>query len=155
MTLMLDAGETILAVAMALPDVSLTVITHSLDVAKVVSDRALVRLILCGGVWNRQQRLFEGAMAEALMASCRADMAFLGACSLDPDQGMTATNAGDAEIKRAMISSSHRRILVADHTKIANRQPWFVAPLSSFEIWFTDRAMTLGKPVPEVRIPDL
>lgn len=155
MTLMLDAGETILAVAEGLPNVPLTVITHSLDVAAALADRPLIRLILGGGVWNSRQRLFEGPAVEALVASCRADLAFLGACSIDPERGLTATDAGDAEVKRAMITFSSRRILVADHTKLAGIQPWFVAPLSSFEVFFTDRPLVLPGPGPEIRIPVL
>jgi DeoR family glycerol-3-phosphate regulon repressor len=151
MTLMLDAGETILAVAAALPEVPLTVITHSLDVAALLADRPEIRLILGGGVWNRRQRLFEGPTVEALVASCRADLAFLGACSIDLTRGVTATDAGDAEVKRSMIASSSRRILVADHTK-RGIQPWFVAPLSSFDVFFTDRPVDLHGPVPEIRI---
>jgi len=152
MTLMLDAGDTVLAVAEALPDVELTVITHSLDAALVLSDRPRVRLILGGGVWNPRQRLFEGPAAEDLVASCRADLAFLGACSVDPVRGVTATDAGDAQIKRAMVASSHRTVLVADHTKLTSTQAWFVAPLSSFSLFFTDRPLALSGPAPEVRL---
>lgn len=152
MTLMLDAGETILAVAFALPAVPLTVITHSLDVAMVLSTRAEVRLILGGGVWNHRQRLFEGPSVEAMVASCRADLAFLGACSIDPVRGVTATDAPDAEIKRAMLTFSRAKILVADHTKWAAIQPWFVAPLSSFDCFFTDRPVSLQEPRPEIHV---
>lgn len=155
MTLMLDAGQTMVALAAALPDFELTVITHSLDAAVVLAERPLVRLIVVGGVWNRRQRLFEGPSAEAAVASCRADLAFLGACSIDLVKGVTATDAGDAEVKRAMIAASARRILVADHTKVVGIQPWFVAPLSSFELFLTDRPVAFPGPGPEVRIPVL
>lgn len=155
MTVMLDAGETVWAVAEALPEVPLTVITHSLDIAGLLADRPRIRLIVAGGLWNPRQRLFEGAAAEALVASCRADLAFLGACAIDAVRGVTATDAGDAAIKRAMIAASARRILVADHTKIAGLQPWFVAPLASFEVFFTDRPPAFSSPGLEVRIPVL
>lgn len=150
MTLMLDAGQTVLAVAQALPDVPLTVVTHSLDVAMVLSDRPRVRLILGGGVWNHHQRLFEGAAVEALVASCRADLAFLGACAVDPLKGVTATDSGDAEVKRAMITFASQRVLLADHTKWACLQPWFVSPLSSFDFFFTDRPVSFEGPRPQL-----
>jgi len=162
MTLMLDAGDSVLAVALSLPEVPLTVITPSLDVAQALADRPGVTLVLAGGLWNPRHRLFEGPLAEALISGCRADLAFLGACSVDA-QGVTATEAGDAQVKRALVASSGRRVLVADHTKWAGVQPWFVAPLSSFEILFTDRFPGVlsgpqasdGPAGPEVRIPPL
>lgn len=155
MTLMLDAGETVLAVAAALPDVPLTVITHSLDIAILLSTRPQVRLIVGGGVWNHRHRLLEGPAVESLIASCRADLAFLGACSIDLLRGVTATEAGDAEIKRAMVAFSSLRVLVADHTKLAGIQPWFVAPVSTFDLFFTDRPVPWDEPRPEIRIPIL
>lgn len=151
MTLMLDTGDTVLAVALSLPEGPLTVVTPSLDVAQALAPRADITLVLAGGVWNPRHRLFEGPLAEAQIAACRADLAFLGACSLDP-VGVTATEAGDAQVKRALVAASGRRVLVADHTKWSGTRPWFVAPLSSFELLFTDR---LPGPVEglEVRIP--
>lgn len=150
MTLMFDAGDSVLAVAAALPPGELTVITHALDVAVLLADRPQTRLILAGGTWNARQRLFEGAAAEALVASCRADLAFLGACAVDPAKGVTATDAGDAEIKRAMLAAASEAVLVADHTKLAGTQAWFVAPLAGFRWFFTDRALLLPGPHPEV-----
>jgi len=154
MTVMLDAGDSVLAVAQALPDVDLTVVTHSLDIATLLSARPRVRLILAGGLWNPRQRLFEGPQARALVASCRADLAFLGACSVDFDRGVSATDLGDAEVKRAMVSASLRKVLVADHTKLATVQPWFVAPLSSFDLFVTDRPVAWSGQGPAVCIPE-
>ena len=151
-TVFLDAGETVLSVARALPDLPFTVITHSLDVAVLLSGRGKIRLILAGGEWSSRQRLFHGSAAEALITGCRADVAILGACAIDPVQGVTATDAGDAAIKRAMFGAAARRILVADHSKLAGCQPWFVAPLSGFDAFYTDRALALPGPRPELHL---
>lgn len=63
-TLFLDAGSTLLAVAAQLKG-PLTVITASLDIAQLFSDRADIQLILLGGQWDSKQRLFAGS------ATCR------------------------------------------------------------------------------------
>lgn len=55
-TLFLDAGSTLLAVAAQLKG-PLTVITASLDIAQLFSDRADIQLILLGGQWDSKQRL--------------------------------------------------------------------------------------------------
>lgn len=59
-TLFLDAGSTLLAVAAQLKG-PLTVITASLDIAQLFSDRADIQLILLGGQWDSKQRLFAGS----------------------------------------------------------------------------------------------
>ncbi|MGK3606306.1 DeoR/GlpR family DNA-binding transcription regulator, partial [Klebsiella variicola] len=56
-TLFLDAGSTVLAVAAQLKG-PMTVITPSLDIAQLFSDRTDIQLILLGGQWDSYQRLF-------------------------------------------------------------------------------------------------
>lgn len=153
--LMLDAGDTLLAVARALPDVALTVITPSLDIAVLLGARPRIRLVLAGGEWCARQRLFHGEAAEALIASCRADVAVLGACAVDVQGGLTATDAADARLKRLMLASAGTRVLVADHSKFERRQPWAVAPLADFDHLYTDRPVALpptGGPAPAITV---
>lgn len=138
-TLMLDAGQSVLAVAQVLPDIPLTVITHALDVAVVLGNRANVRLILAGGIWDARQRLFTGGDALQQIAGYRADWAIMGACAVHERLGVTASEADDAAVKRAMLKASATALLVADHSKINRNEPFFVANIASFKYWFTDR----------------
>jgi len=151
-TLMLDAGMTLLAVARALPEVPLTVITHSLDLANALCDRPRIRLVLAGGEWDARQRLFGGASAARAVAEHRADLAILGACAVHPDLGVTASGAADAEVKRAMLACAAQAWLVADHTKFGAHQPCFVAPLDAFHRLFTDRPVSFATPRPAVTV---
>ena len=45
------------------------------------------------------------------------DTLFLGATSVDLNKGIFTTNEEEAAVERAMINSSRKIILVADHTK--------------------------------------
>jgi DeoR family transcriptional regulator, glycerol-3-phosphate regulon repressor len=139
-TLMLDAGQSLLAVAQALPDVPLTVITHSLDIANALSQHSQIRLIMAGGLWDARQRLFTGAPTVQQIQSLRADWAIMGACAVHEKLGLTASDAADAEVKRAMLAASAQAMLVADHSKTSRSEPFFVCPLQQFSHWFTDRA---------------
>ncbi|MDR3428640.1 DeoR/GlpR family DNA-binding transcription regulator [Silvimonas sp.] len=138
-TLLLDAGQSVLAVAQALPDMPLTVITHALDVAVVLGDKTNIRLILAGGVWDARQRLFSGSDTLQQIAGYRADWAIMGACAVHERLGVTASEADDAAVKRAMLSGSANALLVADHSKINRIEPFFVADIANFKHWFTDR----------------
>ncbi len=137
-TLFLDAGSTLLAVAAQLKG-PLTVITASLDIAQLFSDRADIQLILLGGQWDSKQRLFAGSATLALVTRYRADIAILGACALHAGLGLSASQEADADVKRAMLAASAEHWLVADHTKLNRCEPWRVAGLSDIHHLFLDR----------------
>ena len=137
-TLFLDAGSTILAVASEIR-VPLTVITTSLDIATHFSTRPDIQLILLGGNWDSQQRLFAGSATLALLARYRADIAILGACAIHARLGLSASQEADAEIKRAMLAASTEHWLVADHLKLNHCEPHLVAGLADIDQLFLDR----------------
>lgn len=137
-TLFLDAGSTVLAVAACLTG-PLTVITTSMDIAQLFSDRPDIQLILLGGKWDRQQRLFAGSATLALLTRYRADIAVLGACAIHAQQGLSASQEADAEIKRAMLDASVEHWLVADHLKLNHCEPYLVAELQHIDRLFLDK----------------
>ena len=137
-TLFLDAGSTVLAVATQIQG-PMTVITPSLDIAKHFSTRADIQLILLGGKWDMQQRLFAGSATVSLLERYRADIAVLGTCALHADLGLSASQEADAEVKRAMLAASAEHWLVADHMKLNHCEPWLVAGLADIHQLFLDR----------------
>lgn len=137
-TLFLDAGSTILAVATQITG-PMTVITHSLDIAQHFSDRPDIQLILLGGKWDMQQRLFAGHATLSLLERYRADIAILGACALHGELGLSASQEADAQVKRAMLAASAEHWLVADHMKLDHCEPWLVAELTDIHQLFLDR----------------
>ncbi|MBL0813430.1 DeoR/GlpR transcriptional regulator [Klebsiella michiganensis] len=137
-TLFLDAGSTVLAVATQIQG-PMTVITPSLDIAQQFSTRADIQLILLGGKWDMQQRLFAGSATVSLLERYRADIAVLGTCALHADLGLSASQEADAEVKRAMLAASAEHWLVADHMKLNHCEPWLVAGLADIHQLFLDR----------------
>ncbi|MBZ7507249.1 DeoR/GlpR family DNA-binding transcription regulator [Klebsiella michiganensis] len=137
-TLFLDAGSTVLAVATQIQG-PMTVITPSLDIAQHFSTRADIQLILLGGKWDMQQRLFAGSATVSLLERYRADIAVLGTCALHADLGLSGSQEADAEVKRAMLAASAEHWLVADHMKLNHCEPWLVAGLADIHQLFLDR----------------
>ena len=137
-TLFLDAGSTVLAVATQIQG-PMTVITPSLDIAQHFSARPDIQLILLGGKWDMQQRLFAGSATVSLLERYRADIAVLGTCALHADLGLSASQEADAEVKRAMLAASAEHWLVADHMKLNHCEPWLVAGLADIHQLFLDR----------------
>jgi DeoR/GlpR family transcriptional regulator of sugar metabolism len=143
-TLLIDSGTTALALAQALAQAGaprpLTVITAALDVALLFCADAAVQLVLAGGDWSHTTRAFSGPPALAAVDAHRADWAFLGACAVHPRLGLSASDAGDAEIKRAMLASAGQRVLLVDGTKFGLVQPHAVAGLDQLDLVISDSA---------------
>ena len=137
-TLFLDAGSTVLAVATQIQG-PMTVITPSLDIAQHFSTRADIQLILLGGKWDMQQRLFAGSATVSLLERYRADIAVLGTCALHADLGLSASQEADAEVKRAMLAASAEHWLFDDNMKLNHCEPWLVAGLADIHQLFLDR----------------
>ncbi|HEM8293217.1 TPA: DeoR/GlpR transcriptional regulator [Providencia stuartii] len=136
-TLFLDSGSTIMAVASFIQG-PMKIITTSLDIATHFSDRTDIQLILLGGEWDPQQRLFSGSATLSMLARYRADIAILGACALHPTLGLSASEEADCDVKRAMIANSQMHWVVADSTKLNLCQPYLVANLDEIDQLFLD-----------------
>ena len=136
-TLFIDGGTTTLALAQELHAAGaprpLTVVTTSLDVATALLDDRQVRLVLAGGAWLPESRIFEGPQAVATLRAHRADLAFLGACALHRRMGITANEAGDMALKRAMIDGAAQRFVLVDASKLDAVAPHAVCALAEVD----------------------
>jgi DeoR/GlpR family transcriptional regulator of sugar metabolism len=141
-TVFIDSGTTALALAqvLAAPGAPrpLTVITAALDVALLFCGDAAVQLVLAGGEWSHATRAFSGPLAQAAVSAHRADWAFLGACAVHPRLGLSASHAGDAELKRAMLASARQRVLLVDASEFDLVQPHAVAGLDQLDLVISD-----------------
>jgi DeoR/GlpR family transcriptional regulator of sugar metabolism len=138
--LMLDGGSTVLAFATALEVRPVTVVTNSLDIARVFDADPDVDLTLTGGQWDRDSRILTGSAAVRSLGRHRADWAVLGACALDPDVGATSVNPADADVKTAMAEASRRTAVLADVTKHGHVEPHLVLTPDRIDLVVTDDA---------------
>jgi len=143
-TLFVDGGTTTLALVEALKTADaprpLTIVTHALDVALAVADEPQIRLVLAGGQWLPQARIFVGESALATLRAHRADIAFLGACALHRRAGLTAQEPQEAPLKRAMVDGAAQRILLTDASKLDSIAPAAVARLDELDRVISDAA---------------
>lgn len=140
----LSAGTTTYEVARALcavPD--LTVVTNSVPVAQLLHDAGGLgqTVVLTGGVRTPSDALV-GPVAVAALRNLHVDWLFLGVHGMDERAGLTSPNLVEAETDRALIASSRRVVVVADHTK------WGVVGLSTIigldqvEVMVTDEGLS-------------
>jgi len=141
-TLVLDGGSTGVAIAKELIGRELTVCTPSLRVADVLRDAPDIRLMLTGGFMRRGEETLVGSSAVATLEAHRFDTYVMTVSGLDPGNGCTEWNVGDALIKRVALQVSTRCILAADSSKFGATAFARVCGLDAISIVVTDRSLS-------------
>lgn len=120
-TVFLDAGTTLSAVAARLPvNFRGLIVTPAPSVALAAMARG-VRVHLIGGPLCPEGGMATGGRAERDVAEITADLCLLGACGLWPEFGLSAEDAGEAGVKRAMARASARVVVVSTAAKFDRR----------------------------------
>jgi DeoR family transcriptional regulator of aga operon len=141
-SVILDVGSTALAVAVALvgrTDLEdLSIITNGLSIALAL-EPALPRftVVVTGGTLRAQQHSLVNPGASTFLESLHADLAFIGCNGVDAQRGVTNVNYPEAEVKRRMMLSSKRRILIADAEKLGQSHLGVIAAASEFDVLIT------------------
>jgi DeoR family transcriptional regulator of aga operon len=142
-TVILDVGTTTTAIAAALlerTDLSdVVVVTSALNIALAL-ESAIPRftVIVSGGTLRPLQHSLVDPLAGTVLDHIHADLAFIGCSGIDPATGITNVNLPESDVKRRMLSSSARSIVVADGSKLGVTQQSRVAPLAAINTIVTD-----------------
>jgi DeoR family fructose operon transcriptional repressor len=139
---LLDAGSSIgeLVRELSRSRMNLTIITNSIPHASILGRIATVRLYMLGGEFRVATDACTGSWAEQMLATIRADIAFLGVNGIDLKDGLTTPTIEDAHVKRAMISAARKTVVLADHTKFGRAAFAFVAAIDAVDCVVTDDA---------------
>jgi DeoR family fructose operon transcriptional repressor len=137
---LLDAGSSIgeLVRELSQSRMNLTIITNSIPHASVLGRIPTVRLYMLGGEFRVATDACTGSWAEQMLATIRADVAFLGVNGIDLKDGLTTPTIEDAHVKRAMILAARKTVVLADHTKFGRSAFAFVAALDAIDVVLTD-----------------
>jgi DeoR family transcriptional regulator of aga operon len=124
------------------------VITNGLAVASAL-EPAIPRLtvLVTGGTLRPLQHSLVDALAVDGVRTLHADLAIVG-CTGVADGQVTNVNLPETAVKRAMIDSAARRMLVADVSKFGRRDLVAVAALDAFHTVVTAGAGASGLEVP-------
>lgn len=138
MSLMFDDSTTVLHMIPGLADMApLHVATNFLAGLKELTAVPDVRVIAIGGDYDPLHDSFQGMVAVEGIQALHADALFMSTSAV------SATHAYHQEdrivaFKRAMISSSAKRYLLVDHTKLEKAALHRLAPLTDFDVVITD-----------------
>lgn len=115
--ILVDIGTTTALFAQLLRGRRITVLTSSLAVIDQLRDDDTVELIVLGGAVRKNYNSMVGALTEQALAQIRATTCFLGTSGIRRDGTITDTTGMEVPVKRAMIDSSARAVVLADASK--------------------------------------
>lgn len=141
-SIFLDSGTTTFFLAQQLKSFkNLTVITHNLDIVHKIKLDDSSTLIVTGGVKRDEYSVLIGHIAEEFVSKICVDISFLGADAISPKQGVFNSNFMEIGIKKSIIASGRKRILLADHSKFEQKALVKVCDVAEFDIIITDKGI--------------
>lgn len=140
MTVFLDAGTTVFAVAEMLrekPIRPLTIVTSSLPAADLLAEVQGLSVHLLGGQLLHRQSVMVGKGAMHAAGLWKFDLAICCA------QGMTAEGLWNSQqevvdLQRALIAAAARHVFLVDSSKLGRRTEDFLLPWTKVDGLFTD-----------------
>jgi len=126
----LDGGTTSAQLVRHLPaDLRATVITHSPSVAVDLVMHPSVEVIMLGGRLFKHSVVGVGSATVEAIRQVRADVYFMGVCSVHPEAGLTTGDFEEAGVKRALSAAAAETVVLASPEKLATASPYQVIPL--------------------------
>jgi DeoR family fructose operon transcriptional repressor len=126
--IIVDAGSTTERLADLLPMDSLAA-RPNLTVI-MLGGRVRPRTLATVDDWNLQ-----------MLSQIHVDVAFMGTNGLSVECGFTTPDPAEASVKRAMIASARRAVVLADHTKVGNDYFARFATVSDADTLITDSGL--------------
>lgn len=115
--IVLDASSTTWHLAALLPDIPLTVITNSLKVALVLSEKKNVSVISTGGILVPNSLSFVGPLTEQALEEYHVNKAFVSCKGVHMERGISESNEMQARVKRKMVGMAEQVFVLADYSK--------------------------------------
>lgn len=121
--IVLEGGTTVSRMCEHLPrDGRLTILTNGLETLNRLRRTPGSHTVLAsGGILREVSGTFVGPVAEAFFQQFHARTVFLSALGFTPEAGFTDPNLLDTEVKKAMIRTAERTVLLLDSSKFGQR----------------------------------
>jgi DeoR/GlpR family transcriptional regulator of sugar metabolism len=130
-TVLLDAGTTTGQLSRYLARIpGLTVLTNGLNALNVFAEADTdVHAIALGGSLRPTNQSTIGPIAEAVVRSVHADIAFVGTDCLDAHRGVSSRTLEQNSLKTLMMAHARRSVVLADSSKLNADWSTYWAPL--------------------------
>lgn len=145
-SIFVDAGSTTAALADALPHslraagARARVVTHSLSFAPMLAASDAIELTLIGGRIRSVTAAAVGAQTVAAISNLRPDVVYMAANGISSQFGLSTPDPEEAAVKRAIVASGRRVVLLCDATKFERELLVGFARLDDLDVLVTDAA---------------
>ncbi|MFW6250281.1 MAG: DeoR/GlpR family DNA-binding transcription regulator [Alkalispirochaetaceae bacterium] len=137
-TIFIDSGSTCAALAEAVAEMDLRVVTNSLDVLVILAGKSGIALHAAGGSYRHNGGSFIGPEAEEVISRMQFDHAFLGVTGVSEEGRFSSQNSIEAQFKRQAIAAARNVVVLADADKIGKHAFSVFAGLEEVDILVTD-----------------
>lgn len=121
-SILIASGTTVHALARNIHTTDkLTVITASLEVARILANDHNIDIIELGGILRHSSLSVVGKYAESALSDFSCSKLFIGVDGIDLDFGITTTDMMEASLNRVMIQTAQKTIVLADSSKFGRR----------------------------------
>jgi len=137
-TIAIDSGTTAIALAEALPDMDVTVVTNDFGVLTALSPKTQINLVMLGGELRRKNMAFYGGLTVEALAFLHVDLLFLGVDGFDLERGITTHYEPEAMLNRKMVEAARAVVAVTDSSKFGRICLHRIIPVVELDALITD-----------------
>jgi DeoR family fructose operon transcriptional repressor len=138
-TIMIDSGSTLGFFAEMLPhDRELTVFTNSIPVIQSLSTSDRFEINVIGGLLRKNTMAMVDPSGVDTVRQLVVDVLFISCDGASPERGFTTPYRQEVAIKRAMIASARRVVMLFDHGKVGADQVFRFATVNEIDTVITD-----------------
>ncbi|WP_369602832.1 DeoR/GlpR family transcriptional regulator [Hahella sp. SMD15-11] len=138
-SLFINIGTTTETIAQALLNhEGLTVITNNLHVASILSGKEDFTIIIAGGRVRSRDGGIIGEATVDFVRQFKCDFAVIGISGIDEEGDLLDFDYQEVRVAQAIIESSRRVFVAADHTKFGRKAMIRLGPVSLASHIFTD-----------------
>ena len=140
----IDAGTTPAEVARLLLEINkkdITVISHSLLVANILSQNESINFIMCPGQFRHKSMAYMGQMTDDFIERFKIDKLFLWVEGINIEDSVTVPDISDGATKKSIIKCSKVVICVADSSKFKNDYLYKIEKTDNLDVIITDKGI--------------
>ena len=138
MTIFIDSGSTTTQMCSIIPDIPCFIMTNSISCAAELIHLTQAKVVITGGMMNRNSLSITGFAAAQTIASVNFDIAFIGATTYRTDIGFACGSGEDNIIKQQVIGRSERNVILLDSSKIGKKSSFTTCMLNQVDCVVSD-----------------
>lgn len=141
-SVMIDSGTTTARLVEAIPPhVELVVTTNSLPLAWEMTPHLNLTVLMPGGRVRPLTMAQVDVWTQRVLAELHVDVVFIATNGMSVAHGLTTPDVAEAEIKRAMIRAGGQVVLLADSSKLGQRQFVQFGDITQVDTLITDSGL--------------